>query len=309
MEVKNNWLYLSRNKIKSLAKKYGTPLYVYDVKIIKEHYRELVSNFKYPGIRIHYAVKANTNLQILKLFRELNAGVETVSLGEVLVSEKAGFNPNQIMYTCSNVTQDELKALIRRGIRVNLDSLNQIKAWGEMKPGSSISLRLNQGIGAGDHKHVITGGPESKFGIDISQINRAKTLAKKYGLSIRGIQQHIGSGILDEKIFTDAMEVLLKTARQFPDLEFIDFGGGIGVAYRPTDTPLNLKRLGVSIAKTLKEFEKDYGRRLTFIFEPGRYLVNEAGTLLVTVTDIKRNPSKTFVGVDSGFNHLIRPAM
>ena len=309
MVVKNNKVWLGRYGAESLVKKYGTPLYVYEADTIKSRYSNLVENIKYSSLKVHYAVKANSNLYLLKLIKKLGAGAETVSLGEVLVSLKAGFKPNQIIYTCSNITKDELKSLIEKGIRVNLDSLSQIKLWGEIKPGSSISLRLNQGIGAGNHNHVITGGPESKFGVDIRQINEVQALARKYKLSINGIQQHIGSGILGEETFLKAMRALLKTAYRFPDLEFIDFGGGFGIPYRPNEKSLDLKHLGPLIVKTLRGFSKDYGRNLTIIFEPGRYLVAEAGTLLVQVTEIKKNPTKTFVGTDSGFNHLIRPAM
>ena len=309
MVVKNNKVWLGRYGAESLVKKYGTPLYVYEADTIKSRYSNLVENIKYSSLKVHYAVKANSNLYLLKLIKKLGAGAETVSLGEVLVSLKAGFKPNQIIYTCSNITKDELKSLIEKGIRVNLDSLSQIKLWGEIRPGSSISLRLNQGIGAGNHNHVITGGPESKFGVDIRQINEVQALARKYKLSINGIQQHIGSGILGEETFLKAMRALLKTAYRFPDLEFIDFGGGFGIPYRPNEKSLDLKHLGPLIVKTLRGFSKDYGRNLTIIFEPGRYLVAEAGTLLVQVTEIKKNPTKTFVGTDSGFNHLIRPAM
>ena len=309
MVVKNNKVWLGRYGAESLVKKYGTPLYVYEADTIKSRYSNLVENIKYSSLKVHYAVKANSNLYLLKLIKKLGAGAETVSLGEVLVSLKAGFKPNQIIYTCSNITKDELKSLIEKGIRVNLDSLSQIKLWGEIRPGSSISLRLNQGIGAGNHNHVITGGPESKFGVDIRQINEVQALARKYKLSINGIQQHIGSGILGEETLLKAMRALLKTAYRFPDLEFIDFGGGFGIPYRPNEKSLDLKHLGPLIVKTLRGFSKDYGRNLTIIFEPGRYLVAEAGTLLVQVTEIKKNPTKTFVGTDSGFNHLIRPAM
>ena len=309
MVVKNNKVWLGRYRAESLVKKYGTPLYVYEADTIKSRYSNLVENIKYSSLKVHYAVKANSNLYLLKLIKKLGAGVETVSLGEVLISLKSGFKPDRIIYTCSNITKDELKSLIEKGIRVNLDSLSQIKLWGEIKPGSSISLRLNQGIGAGNHNHVITGGPESKFGVDIRQINEVQALARKYKLSINGIQQHIGSGILGEETFLKAMRALLKTAYRFPDLEFIDFGGGFGIPYRPNEKSLDLKHLGPLIVKTLRGFSKDYGRNLTIIFEPGRYLVAEAGTLLVQVTEIKKNPTKTFVGTDSGFNHLIRPAM
>ena len=192
---------------------------------------------------------------------------------------------------------------------MNLDSLTQIKRFGEMRPGGTISFRINQGIGAGFHKHTITGGPESKFGIDILQLDEVRALAKKYNLRIIGIQQHIGSNILDENTFMKAITTLLETAKTFPDLESIDFGGGFGIPYQFGERPLIMQSLGEKISSVLDSFIKEYGRKLLVRFEPGRFLVAEAGVLLAKVTEIKQSPYKIFVGIDSGFNQLIRPAM
>ncbi len=309
MYIKNNKLYLSDIAADDLARAHGTPLYVYEGDVIRQRYAELVASIPYDRLRIHYACKANANVETLKLLRAEGANAETVSKGEVLLAFQAGFRPEQIIYTCSNITTQELRFLIQNRITVNLDSLSQVRKWGEMSPGSSISIRVNQGIGAGHHAHVITGGPESKFGIDVSQMDEVRAIACRYGLRIYGIHQHIGSNVLDAGILLQAAQALLQTAATFQDLEFVDLGGGFGVPYKPDEKPLNLCKLGKGIARAFNDFCSAYGKPLTLILEPGRYLVADAGALLATVTDVKRTPLKTFVGVDSGFNHLARPAM
>ena len=309
MQIKGNRLFVDGMEACRLAQEFGAPLYVYEEGLVRQRYSDLVRAIPCDGLRIHYACKANTNVEILKVLRDAGANVETVSKGEVLLAFKAGFRPNQIIHTCSNIGAEELRFLIESGITVNLDSLNQIRWWGESNPGSGISMRVNQGIGAGHHAHVITGGPDSKFGIDVLQLEQAGALARRFGLTIRGIHQHIGSNVLDADVLLIAMQALLQTAAGLPDLDFVDIGGGLGVPYRPEDRPLNLRKLGQGISRAFGSVCRDHGKALTLILEPGRYLVAAAGTLLCTVTDVKRTPFKTFVGVDTGFNHLLRPAM
>lgn len=292
-----------------LIEQFGSPLYIYDAEKIREQFRKLANNITYFKTQFHYACKANTNIEILKLIRGLGGFIETVSKGEVLAALKSGFTPEQIIFTCSNITKEELQFLIENNITTNLDSLGQIEKYGQLNPGGKISIRINQGIGAGHHSHVITGGPKSKFGIHFSQIEEAKQLAAKYNLTIIGIHQHIGSNILDTEIFMQAFKALLESAKHFSDLEFMDFGGGFGIPYKADESQLNISDLGAQITKTFSEFCEIYGKQLVMKFEAGRYLIAEGGTLLVTVTDIKNTPDKTFVGVDSGFNQLIRPAM
>jgi len=307
--IKNNKLFIGGIAATDLVAQYGSPLYVYDAAIIKERYADLVKNITYPNVKIHYACKANTNREILRLLRNIGCNIEAVSKGEILAALDAGFQSEQIIYTCSYVTKEELAFVIKNNIMLNLDSLKQLQRFGEIKPGGKVSLRLNQGIGAGHHEHNITGGPNSKFGIDISQIDEAKNIANEYGLRIVGIHQHIGSGILDNKMFMKAIKKLLKTAKQFSDLEFLDFGGGFGIPYRPEEEPLDMVILGKMITRELEIFVKEYGRELEIKFEPGRFLVGESGVLLGTATEIKKTPYKTFVGIDAGFNQLIRPMM
>ncbi len=307
--IKNNKLFIGGIAAADLVVQYGSPLYVYDAAIIKERYADLVKNITYPHTRFHYACKQNTNIEIMKFLRNEGAYVEVMSQSEVLAAYEAGFTPKEMIYTCSYISKEELQFVIKQNIMMNLDSLTQVRRFGELHPGGKMSLRINQGIGAGGHSHLITGGPESKFGIDISQLDEAKIIAKQYDLKIVGIHQHIGSNILDEKIFMKAIKTLLQTAKGFTNLEFVNFGGGFGIPYKPHQKSLDMVMLGKLITKEVERFVKVYGREIEIKFEPGRFLVGEAGVFLGTVTDIKKTPYKTFVGIDAGMNQLIRPAL
>lgn len=307
--IQNNRLFIGGISAEELVHEYGSSLYVYDAAIIRRQYAALRDTITYPRVRFHYACKANSNIELLKILKSLGSSIETVSIGEVELALEAGFAPEDIIYTCGNISIEEQKEIMGKNITMNLDSLTQVRRWGEIKPHSAISIRINQGIGAGYHHHWITGGPQSKFGIDISQLDEVRNIAEKYNLRIVGLHQHIGSGILDETIFLRAMDALLTTATQFSDLEFLDFGGGFGITYTPEETPLNMQSLGNKITEKLSSFMKTYQKELLVRFEPGRFLVAESGVLLATVMEIKRNPEKIFVGINSGFNQLIRPAM
>lgn len=300
-------MHITDRSARKLLQTFGSPLYVYDASLIRAQCAKLKRAF--PTFRLSYACKANTNLEIVRLIARQGFDIETVSPGEIAVARSAGVPFSRITFTCGNITEQELVSIVRKGIRVHLDSLTQVERFGKHFPERDISVRLNQGIGAGHHAHVITGGPDSKFGIDIAHLRKLKALAKKYRLRITGLHQHIGSNILDTKIFLRAMDVLFETALQFPDLTHLDFGGGLGVPYKPHEHPLALTKLGRAVGKRVSAFRKRYGQDVIMSLEPGRFLVAEAGSLLVTVTDVKKNPKKIFVGVDSGMGHLIRPAM
>lgn len=300
---------ISKKEAEALAQEHSTPLYVYRRSMVEANYRRLVRAIPYEKKAIYFAMKANANPELLKTLLHAGGNVETVSEGEVKQARKAGFPANRISFTCSNIAKAELLRMKKLGVKIHLDSLNQLQWIGEAFPGATVSIRINQGFGAGHHSHVITGGPESKFGIYHTDIDEALRIAKKYDLRVTGIQQHIGSNILEPATFIKAMKLLLASARRFPDLESIDFGGGFGIPYRPETKELDIEKLGTLMTSEFEKFCKSYGRPLTLCIEPGRYLVANAGALLATVTDIKKTPAHTFVGVDTGFNHLIRPAM
>lgn len=290
-----------------VANTYGTPLYVYEQSVIEEQCQKLLKHF--PGVAFHYAMKANSNPEILKVIRKQGIGVEAVSLGELSLARSVGFKKKDTSFTCASLTEKELCEAASTGARVHLDSLTQLEAWGRNGLGREVSLRLNQGIGAGHHAHVITGGPHSKFGITLKDIPEAKRIAKKHNLIVTGIQQHIGSNVLSVDIFVKAMRTLLKTAETFPELTHVDFGGGLGVPYTPGEKPLALQRVGKEFVGMAKAFKKKLGRGVSFAMEPGRFVVAESGSLLVSVVDLKETSAHLFVGVNSGFNQLIRHAM
>src|SRR3989344_4438617 len=292
---------------RALTQEFGSPLYVYEADVIRARCREIKKAFT--GIDLYYACKSNENPEAVRIITKEGFGVETMSPREVALARKTGVPISRIAFTCGSISEVELVSMVRKGIRVHLDSLVQVERFGKNFPGREISVRLNQGIGAGHHAHVITGGPESKFGVDITHIPKLQALAKKYRLRITGLHQHIGSNVLDAAIFLKAMDALFKTALRFPDLKHLDFGGGFGVPCPPGEKRLSIQKIGRAVQARTKQFFSQYGRKIELSFEPGRYLVADAGSPLVTVNDVKRNPRKTFVGVDSGMGHLIRPAM
>lgn len=293
---------------RALLRKFPTPLYVYDRAVIEKRCRDLRKYF--PNAKIFYAVKANSNPELLKIIRKEGLGIECVSPGEIRAGQAAGFPKSMISYTCSNQMESDLIFAAKNAGYVHIDSLVQLETWGRKKLGKEVSLRINEGIGTGHHRHVVTGGPDSKFGISEKDIPAARRIAKKYGLTIVAVEQHIGSNILnkDANIFLRSVRKLLRTARSFPDVRHVDFGGGFGIPYKPTDKALNLVALGKEFTKLTNAFSTERPGT-TFALEPGRYVVAESGTLYTSVVDLKSTSKHNFVGVNSGFNHLIRPAM
>jgi len=307
MNVINNQLYIGELPASEIVKKYATPVYVYDEDVIRHKYRELADSISYPKFKIFYAAKANTNIRILEILREEGAGIDAVSPGEILAARNAGFRPDQIMFTATAASKADMKFAIGKKVLVNVDSLSQLERYGKLNPKSNVCIRINPAVGAGHHDHVITGGPDSKFGIWVGDLDQAIAIAQANKLNIVGLHQHIGSGILDVDKLINAVDVILAAAKNFEKLEFIDFGGGLGVPYSPDQKPIDINKFGQKISEILAGFSKNYGKELLFIFEPGRYLVAESGALLCTVQSIKKTPKHKFVGVDTGFNHLVRP--
>lgn len=303
--------------LKEAARKFGTPAYVYFETTIREQLEALKRAMTWPKLRILYAIKANSNVELARVLLDEDGkkspsvlGIDAVSLGEIVLSQKAGMPPSRIIYTGNNATDAQMDAAIRAGVLPNIDSLSRLEKVGRKYPGLTVCVRINPNIGAGHHDHCITGGPESKFGIWYTEVAKILRIARKYHLRIVGVHQHIGSQILNPEKFLFAMDVLLPVARKLPELEFVDFGGGFGVPYKPGERPLNITALGQEMCRRFADFCRSRGQELQMVVEPGRYLVAESGYLLVTVNTIKKIPGgKTFVGVDSGFNHLVRPAM
>lgn len=296
----------------ALAEMFGTPLYVYDGDLVVENYRRLWSSIDYREKEILYAVKANNNPGILEILRDAGSGLDTVSPWEVLLGLGLGFRPEKILFTGVGVSDEEM-ALVRGrlGVMVNIDSISQLKRYGRMFPGTEVSLRINTGVGAGHHRYSVTGGV-TKFGIFESQLGLAQEIAREHKLRIVGIHTHIGSGFLDPGPFLESSEALLRIAERLRDLEFVDFGGGFGIPYRRGEAPLDIEALGKRLSELVDRFSKRQGA-LKLRLEPGRLIVGSAGVLLTRVVDVKRiswgGLEKIFVIVDTGLNHLIRPAL
>lgn len=232
MEVIDNRLFLGGVDTRNLIEEYSSPLFVYEEDVIRERARELLKVIELRQKEIKYSCKANTNIEILKILREEGLGIDAVSKGEIFAALEAGFDPRQILFTASSVSWDEVDYAFSKGVLVNVDSLSQLRRIGERYQGGGVCVRINPNVGAGHHDHVITGGPESKFGINFDRVKEIKQIASEFDLEIKGVHQHIGSGILDPDKFIEAMRVLLNVAKSFDDLNFVDFGGGIGVPYK-----------------------------------------------------------------------------
>lgn len=296
--------------IASLADEFGTPLYIYDGEKITTQVKTLQDAFSSVPLKIKYATKALSNINILKLIRKAGAGVDAVSIEEVKLCMLAGYAPSEIMYTPSGVAFEEIQEAVELGIMINLDSLPLMEQFGEMY-GNSVPacIRINPHIMAGGNLKISTGHSESKFGISIEQLPLILSAVAKHKLQIVGLHIHTGSDILDAEVFLKGGNVLFEAAMQFADLKFLDFGGGFKVAYKPNDIATDVKEVGRKVGEAFQEFCKRYGRQLELWLEPGKFLVSEAGYLLVKATVVKESPTVTFVGVDSGLNHLIRPMM
>jgi len=304
-------IFFNRNTLVKLGKKYGTPLYIYNGELIIQRYKELYNFIKWPNLKIHYAMKANYNVAILKLLKEHNAFLDTVSPAEVQLALKIGYRKKDIIFTANNISNSEMHEVQKTGVLFNINSLSGLKKYGKSYPGNDVCIRFNPDVSAGEHKHVQTGGAETKFGVLLSQKDEVIKIAKKYKLKIVGLHEHTGSGISQtEKVF-ESMNNLLAIAnrKDFPDLQFVDFGGGFKVNYRPDHHQIDYSHFGKKITEIFTEFCKDYGKELEMYFEPGKFIVAEAGYLLIEVNTVKSNRGKTFAGTNSGFNHLIRPLL
>jgi diaminopimelate decarboxylase len=310
MELINGKYHVQGVDLKSIVEQFGSPVYVYDAEKIVSQLNRLKSAFAASDARIKYAAKALTNLSILKLLRKNGSDIDVVSIQEAQMALKAGFLPKQIMYTPSGVDFTEIIEAVSLGLTVNLDNLSTLKKFGERYKNSyPCSIRLNPHIMAGGNLKISTGHSNSKFGISIYQLPEILETVKQFTIRINGLHIHTGSDITDSEVFLQMADILFKTAKDFKDLEFIDFGSGFKVAYKEGDHVTNIPELGQKLTAAFNEFCRQYGRKLEMHFEPGKFIVSDSGNLLVRVNVIKTTPAVTFVGVDSGLNHLLRPMM
>lgn len=293
-----------------LAEQFGSPLYVYDADKIKSQYNRLTKAFsKVEKLRINYAMKALSNVAILQLLKEMGSGLDTVSIQEVQLGLHAGYDPEKIFYTPNGVSLEEIEEVHALGVQINIDNLSILEQFGAKHPNVPVCIRINPHVMAGGNANISVGHIDSKFGISVHQLPHLVRIVENTKMNIVGIHMHTGSDILDIEVFLYAAEILFDAARNFKNLEFLDFGSGFKVPYKKDDIETDIEELGKKLTKRFNAFCTEYGKELTLIFEPGKFLVSEAGSFLVKVNVIKQTTSTVFAGVDSGFNHLIRPML
>ncbi len=299
---------ISNSKLLEIAEEFGTPVYVYHGERIVHQYQRLKSAFPGVNVHLHYALKALNNINILKLLKQQGAGLDAVSIQEVQLGIRAGFLPQEIMYTPNCVDFEEIKEAVNLGVTINIDNISTLELFGH-EYGSQVPccLRLNPHIMAGGHSHISVGHIDSKFGISIYQLRHVQRVVESHKIRINGLHMHTGSDILDADVFLRGADLLFDAAQSFPDLEFMDFGSGFKVGYKEGDIVTDIEEMGAKIADAFKVFCKSYGRDLALWFEPGKFIVSESGSLLVKANVIKQTTSTVFIGVNSGQNHLIRP--
>jgi diaminopimelate decarboxylase len=294
----------------NVAEKFGSPVYVYDSQKIISQYKRLTSAFsKVKQVKVNYAVKALSNITVLKLLKSLGAGLDTVSIQEVKLGLAAGFQAEQLIFTPNGVSLEEIEEVSALGAQINIDNLSILEQFGTKHPNIPVCIRINPHVMAGGNTNISVGHIDSKFGISIHQIPHILRIVENTGMKVNGIHMHTGSDILDIDVFLYASEILFETAKSFKDLEFIDFGSGFKVPYKEGDIETNIEEFGEKLSARFNEFCKEYGRDLTLAFEPGKFLVSESGFFLVKVNVVKQTTSTVFAQVDSGFNHLIRPML
>lgn len=310
MQIKDNFYHIQGIPLTSLVEEFGSPLYVYDADKIVSQVNLLKQAFATVDLRIKYATKALSNINVLKLLRKAGTGADAVSIEEVLLCLHAGFEPKEIMYTPNSVGFEEIQQAVDLGVMINIDSIPMLEHFGTYYGNQvPVCIRLNPHILAGGNAKISVGHIDSKFGISILQLKHILKVVEAYDLNVAGLHVHTGSDILDAEVFLKGAEILFDAAREFKDLQFLDFGGGFKVAYKPGDIATDILDVGTKVSKAFQGFCETYGRQLEIWFEPGKFLVSESGVLLTKVNLIKSTPASTFIGVDTGLNHLIRPMM
>jgi diaminopimelate decarboxylase len=306
MEYRSGTLHIGNVPAPGLASRFGTPLYVYDASVIRAQIENVREAFAGLPFRPFYAMKANSNLSILRLVHEHGFGCDAVSPGEIFLALRAGFTPDEIWFTCSNVSDEDLLAIPDPRIVVNVNSMSEIDRCLALALPNPIALRINPDVGAGHHADVITAGESVKFGIDLAEVETARMLVEDSGRSVVGLHAHIGSGVDTPGPLLDSASRLLQLATGFEHLRWINFGGGMSIPYRPGEREFPIAEYGAELTRLAAPFLR--ARNLTAILEPGRYIAAPSGTLLARVTTKRISAGVEWVGVDTGFNHLVRPS-
>jgi len=297
---------LSLTQLNDIAGQYGTPLYVYNGDKIAAQYKRLTAAFKSDKVRFFYACKSLTNINILKLLKAEGCNVDCSSINEVKLALYAGFEPQHILYTSNGIAFSEIEEAQSLGVIINIDSLSNLEKFGK-KFGSSypVGVRLRPNIMAGGNLKISTGHDKSKFGIPVDQLGELVNVVAQNQIQITNLHIHTGSDIKDPDVFVKGIEVLFDIIPHFPHLKSIDLGGGFKVAYKEDDPFINIEELAEKVLHTFDS--NDLTKNLQIWFEPGKFLVSESGYFITQVNVLKETSATTFAGVNSGFNHLIRP--
>ena len=313
-EYRGDVLFAEDVDLAALAERVGTPLYCYSTATLERHYRVFADAFAGVPSLVCYSLKANSNQAVIATLAKLGAGADIVSGGELLRAQAAGVPANKIVFSGLGKTRDEMAAALKAGVLgFNVESESELVALSEVAQSAGtaapVSVRVNPDIDAKTHKKIATGKSENKFGVPMSRAREVYALAGKLpGIRVAGVDMHIGSQIIDLAPFDNAAALLAGLARELMReghrLEHIDFGGGLGIPYRPDDAPPPLPS---AYAETITRHIGDLGLKL--IFEIGRMIVGNAGILLTRVLYVKRGEAKNFVVVDAAMNDLIRPTL
>jgi diaminopimelate decarboxylase len=310
MTLTNERYHIDGLDVLDICGRYGTPLYVYETAKMKSQYDRMIRSFSVPKLRVFYACKALTNINILRFFQCMGAGLDAVSIQEVMLGLRAGFAPSDIMFTPNGISTEEIEAAVDLGVKINIDNIPMLEHCGHRYAGSvPFGIRINPHIEVGTHEKVSVGHIDSKFGISIHQLPHVLRITEATGLNVAGLHMHTGSEILDVEVFLEAAEILLQAARRLTALDYLDFGSGFKVTYKSDDEATDVPALGREFSARFRKFCDDYGKELALIFEPGKFLVSEAGYFLARVNVVKHTTSAVFAGVDSGFNHFVRPML
>jgi diaminopimelate decarboxylase len=310
MELREGSYFIQNVKALDIAEQFGTPVYVYDADKIVHQLKTLKTAFADADVRIKYAVKALSNLSILRLLKKNGSGADVVSIQEAHLALKAGFEPSEIMFSPNCADFSEIEEAVKLGLVVNIDNIPFLKKFGtQYRSSYPCSIRLNPHIMAGGNIKISTGHSDSKFGISVYQLQQVMEVVNQYNIQIQGLHIHTGSDITETDVFLKMADIFFSVAQDFPDLKFIDFGSGFKVSYKEGDRVTNIFDLGLKLTESFRAFCEQYGRKLELWFEPGKFIVSESGHLLAKTTLIKSTPSTTFVGVNTGLNHLLRPMM
>ena len=310
-KVTDKWDFYQGNSPEELIKAYGSPVYVYSERILRERCRQMRSLIDYKYLEINYSAKANTNVRLLEIIRDEGLHSDAMSPGEIMAVKRAGFTPDRILFVSNNVSEEEMRYAVENELPICVDSLPQLEMYGKINPGSTVMVRINPGVGEGHSDKVVTGGKDTKFGVNMEYEPQLREVLKKYNLRLTGIHFHIGSLFMDGRTFFTAVKEALNFALLFEGLEVLDFGGGFGVPYRKLENQphMDLKSFGQQLTEHIYYFTRKYGKEIIIKLEPGRFIVAECGVLLGSVVAVKYNGPTCFAGTDLGFNILPRPVI